>query len=76
MYPTANIENKQMKTVVRALRQLSPAGQGAVVALVRHLVGRKRISVEVGGSNPPPATNLEVEKPSISKRSRGLLRSC
>ena len=37
MSPTANTESNMIESTMRALRQLSPASQGAVAALVRQL---------------------------------------
>ena len=45
MNPTANIENKQIEPTIRALRQLSSGGQGAVAALVRQLAEREDIGI-------------------------------
>ena len=50
MNTTANIENKQIESIVWALRQLSPGSQGAVAALVRQLAESEGIGVEPTGA--------------------------
>ena len=46
MSTSANTNSNTLESTVRALGQLSPSSQGAVVALVRHLAEREGISVE------------------------------
>jgi len=50
MNTTANIEGDLIEPTMRALRQLSPASQGAVAALVRQLAETEGISVELTGA--------------------------
>jgi site-specific recombinase XerD len=50
MNMTANIESDRIEPIMRALRQLSPSGQGAVAALVRQLADREGVSVEQTGT--------------------------
>ena len=44
---TANAESNPIEPTVRALRQLSPSSQGAVVALVKQLAEREGIGMEL-----------------------------
>ena len=51
MNPTAIINSNSIEPTIRALGQLSPSSQGAVVALVRQLAEREGISFAL--AEPP-----------------------
>ena len=54
MNMTANTESDRIEPTMRALRQLSPGGQGAVAALVKQLAEGEGISVEPTSPRRPP----------------------
>lgn len=58
MSTTANTGYNTLEPIVRALGQLSPSSQGAVTALMRQLVEREGISVELTNA---PALRLPIE---------------
>ena len=71
MNTIANIENKPIEPTIRAIRQLSPASQGAVAALVKQLAGGEGITMELtdalGLQSPAEGiplwlTNLKAER--------------